>query len=117
MSHILSVIQSLYFKQRVQTVFTGPQYNQRSCFLSLALNFVIKWQVVGKYFFLVSGYLEMGSDVFSGGQDFEISMDFRTDQLNALLLFTYNTQTEDYMLVRNTDTFEMIITEYWQYYT
>lgn len=54
----------------------------------------------------------MGSDVFSGGQDFEISMDFRTDQLNALLLFTYNTQTEDYMLVRNTDTFEMIITEY-----
>lgn len=26
-------------------------------------------------------------------------MDFRTDQFNALLLFTYNTQAEDYMLV------------------
>lgn len=26
-------------------------------------------------------------------------MDFRTDQFNALLLFAYNTQTEDYMLV------------------
>ncbi|XP_039982949.1 usherin [Xiphias gladius] len=49
--------------------------------------------------FLGHGYLELGSDVFSGGHDFDISMDFRTDQLNALLLFTYSTQTEDYMLV------------------
>ncbi|XP_078016774.1 usherin [Epinephelus lanceolatus] len=49
--------------------------------------------------FLGHGYLEMGRDVFSGGQDFDISMDFRTDQLNALLLFTYSTETEDYMLV------------------
>ncbi|XP_070842368.1 usherin [Chaetodon trifascialis] len=49
--------------------------------------------------FLGHGYLEMDRDIFSGGQDFDISMDFRTDQLNALLLFTYNTQTEDYMLV------------------
>ncbi|XP_070688414.1 usherin [Pempheris klunzingeri] len=54
--------------------------------------------VVGAHF-LGHGYLEMGKDVFDGGQDFDISMDFRTDQLNALLLFTYNTQTEDYMLV------------------
>lgn len=51
----------------------------------------------------------MDRDVFSGGQDFDISMDFRTDQLNALLLFTYNTQTEDYMLVRNTDTFQILV--------
>lgn len=51
----------------------------------------------------------MGRDVFGGGQDFDISMDFRTDQLNALLLFTYNTQTEDYMLVRSTGTFKMIV--------
>ncbi|XP_030271338.1 usherin [Sparus aurata] len=49
--------------------------------------------------FLGHGNLEMDRDVFSGGRDFEISMDFRTDQLNALLLFTYNTQTDDYMLV------------------
>lgn len=48
-----------------------------------------------------SGYLELGRGVFSGGRDFDIAMDFRTDQLNALLLFTYSTQTEDYMLVRN----------------
>ncbi|XP_070762485.1 usherin [Enoplosus armatus] len=56
-------------------------------------------QTVDGAHFLGHGYLEMGRDVFSGGQDFDISMDFRTDQLNALLLFTYNTQTEDYMLV------------------
>ncbi|XP_074522167.1 usherin [Halichoeres trimaculatus] len=49
--------------------------------------------------FLGHGYLEISKEVFNGGQDFEISLDFRTDQLNALLLFTYNTQTEDYMLV------------------
>ncbi|KAM7406312.1 hypothetical protein PAMP_000697 [Pampus punctatissimus] len=49
--------------------------------------------------FLGHGYLELSRHVFSGGEDFDISMDFRTDQLNALLLFTYNTQTEDYMLV------------------
>lgn len=41
----------------------------------------------------------MDSDLFNGGQGFDISMDFRTDQLNALLLFTYSTQTGDYMLV------------------
>ncbi|TDH17235.1 hypothetical protein EPR50_G00006290 [Perca flavescens] len=56
-------------------------------------------QTVDGAHFLGHGYLEMGKDVFSGGQDFDISMDFRTDQLNALLIFTYNTQTEDYMLV------------------
>ncbi|XP_029001116.1 usherin isoform X2 [Betta splendens] len=49
--------------------------------------------------FLGHGYLELSRHVFSGGQDFDISMDFRTDQLNALLLFSYNMQTEDYMLV------------------
>ncbi|KAM6942982.1 usherin [Xenentodon cancila] len=49
--------------------------------------------------FLGHGYLELDTGVFSGGQDFDISMDFRTDQLNALLLFSYNTQTQDYMLV------------------
>lgn len=56
-----------------------------------------------------SGYLEISEAVFTGGQDFEISMDFRTDQLNALLLFTYNTQAEDYMLVRSAATFQPII--------
>ncbi|AWP01780.1 putative usherin-like [Scophthalmus maximus] len=56
-------------------------------------------QTVDGAHFLGHGYLELGKDVFGGGQDFDISMDFRTDQLNALLLFTYNTQTEDYMLV------------------
>lgn len=45
------------------------------------------------------GFLELESNVFHGGRDFEISLDFRTDQFNALLLFTYNTHTEDYMLV------------------
>ncbi|XP_061735051.1 usherin isoform X2 [Nerophis ophidion] len=49
--------------------------------------------------FLGHGYLELSRDVFSGGKVFDISMEFRTDQLNALLLFSYNTQTDDYMLV------------------
>ncbi|XP_051920397.1 usherin isoform X1 [Hippocampus zosterae] len=49
--------------------------------------------------FLGHGYLELNKDVFSGGTEFNISMEFRTDQLNALLLFTYNTETRDYMLV------------------
>ncbi|XP_077419247.1 usherin isoform X1 [Vanacampus margaritifer] len=49
--------------------------------------------------FLGHGYLELNGDVFSGGKDFDISVEFRTDQLNALLLFTYNTQTDDYILV------------------
>ncbi|XP_061132682.1 usherin [Syngnathus typhle] len=49
--------------------------------------------------FLGHGYLELNRDVFSGGKDFDISMEFRTDQLNALLLFTYNTKRDDYMLV------------------
>lgn len=49
---------------------------------------------------MLSGYLELSPHVFSGGQDFKISMELRTDQLNALLLFTYHTQSEDYMLVR-----------------
>lgn len=47
-----------------------------------------------------TGYLELATGVFNGGQDFEMSLDFRTDQLSALLLFTYNTKKEDYMLVR-----------------
>ncbi|XP_061670381.1 usherin isoform X4 [Syngnathoides biaculeatus] len=49
--------------------------------------------------FLGHGYLELNRDVFRGGKDFDISMEFRTDQLNSLLLFAYNTQTDDYMLV------------------
>nr|XP_046239587.1 usherin [Scatophagus argus] len=56
-------------------------------------------QTVDGAHFLGHGYLEMSRDVFSGGRDFDISMGFRTDQLNALLLFTYSTQTTDYMLV------------------
>ncbi|XP_008295345.1 usherin-like, partial [Stegastes partitus] len=56
-------------------------------------------QTVDGAHFLGHGYLELDASVFGGGQDFDISMDFRTDQLSALLLFTYNTQAEDYMLV------------------
>lgn len=47
-----------------------------------------------------SGYLEIDRNVFKGGEDFEISIEFRTDQLNSLLIFTYNKYTEDFMLVR-----------------
>ncbi|KAF6731117.1 Usherin, partial [Oryzias melastigma] len=56
-------------------------------------------ETVDGAYFLGHGYLELSPHVFSGGQDFKISMELRTDQLNALLLFTYHTQSEDYMLV------------------
>uniref|UniRef100_A0A3B5QN66 Usherin n=1 Tax=Xiphophorus maculatus TaxID=8083 RepID=A0A3B5QN66_XIPMA len=56
-------------------------------------------QTVKGVHFLGDGYLELDTGVFSGGRNFDILMDFRTDQLSALLLFAYSTQTEDYMLV------------------
>uniref|UniRef100_A0A3P9BUF9 Usherin n=1 Tax=Maylandia zebra TaxID=106582 RepID=A0A3P9BUF9_9CICH len=64
-------------------------------------------QTVDGAHFLGHGYLELDSGVFTGGQIFDISMDFRTDQLNALLLFTYNTQTEDFMLVKAETCFKL----------
>uniref|UniRef100_A0A667ZN39 Usherin n=1 Tax=Myripristis murdjan TaxID=586833 RepID=A0A667ZN39_9TELE len=56
-------------------------------------------QTVDGAHFLGQGYLELSRDVFSGGESFDISMEFRTDQLSAVLLFTYNTHSKDYMLV------------------
>uniref|UniRef100_A0A8B9SU76 Usherin n=1 Tax=Anas platyrhynchos TaxID=8839 RepID=A0A8B9SU76_ANAPL len=49
--------------------------------------------------FLGKGFLELHSDVFSGGQEFEISFKFRTDQLNGLLLFVYNKDGTDYLAI------------------
>ena len=95
--------------KKAQNVLTCSSQSKKLLSFFIALRLVIKWYVVGNSFLLVSGYLEIGRDVFSGGQDFDISMDFRTDQLNALLLFTYNTQTEDYMLVRSRDRFKIVI--------
>lgn len=80
-----------------------PIKKKKLAFSFFSLESVVKWHIVGNYFPLVSGYLELARKVFSGGQDFHISMDFRTDQLNALLFFSYNTQTEDYILVRSRD--------------
>ncbi|CAL8351742.1 unnamed protein product [Merluccius merluccius] len=48
--------------------------------------------------FLGHGYLELDSDVFSGGKTFDITMEFRTDQLNAILIFTYSNESDDFML-------------------
>ncbi|XP_048212729.1 usherin [Perognathus longimembris pacificus] len=47
--------------------------------------------------FLGSGFLELHSNIFHGGIEFEISLKFRTDQLNGLLLFIYNEDGSDYM--------------------
>ncbi|KAM4814939.1 usherin-like, partial [Thomomys bottae] len=47
--------------------------------------------------FLGSGFLELHSNTFRGGTEFEISLNFRTDQFNGLLLFTYNKDGSDYM--------------------
>ncbi|KAJ3593676.1 hypothetical protein NHX12_006010, partial [Muraenolepis orangiensis] len=41
--------------------------------------------------FLGLGYLELDGDVFGGGEEFRIAMEFRSDQLNAVLMFTYST--------------------------
>ncbi|KAL2098580.1 hypothetical protein ACEWY4_005060 [Coilia grayii] len=48
--------------------------------------------------FLGQGYLELKREIFSGGQDFQISFEFKTDQLNAMLLFAYDTDGEDYIM-------------------
>ena len=48
---------------------------------------------------MVSGYLELNSDVLRGGENFEVTMEFRTDQVNALMLFTYSTLSDDFILV------------------
>ncbi|KAG7266037.1 hypothetical protein CRUP_020339 [Coryphaenoides rupestris] len=40
--------------------------------------------------FLGHGYLELDGSIFSGGRNFDITMEFRTDQLNAILVFTYS---------------------------
>uniref|UniRef100_A0A4W4GYM7 Usher syndrome 2A (autosomal recessive, mild) n=1 Tax=Electrophorus electricus TaxID=8005 RepID=A0A4W4GYM7_ELEEL len=50
-------------------------------------------------YFLGHGFLKLEPEVFIGGEDFEISFEFRTDQLNALLLFAYDSQGADYVLV------------------
>eukprot|EP00062_Callorhinchus_milii_P018719 gi/632972566/ref/XP_007902721.1/ PREDICTED: usherin [Callorhinchus milii] len=47
--------------------------------------------------FLGQGYLELFSGVFSGGKQFEISFELRTDQLNGLLLFAYNKGRKTYL--------------------
>ncbi|XP_040841245.1 usherin [Ochotona curzoniae] len=47
--------------------------------------------------FLGTGYLELYPNMFNGGTDFEISFKFRTDQLNGLLLFAYNTDGPDFL--------------------
>ena len=49
----------------------------------------------------VPGYLELDGGVFSGGRSFDITLAFRTDQLNAILLFTYSHQADDFMLVNS----------------
>ncbi|KAG9484595.1 hypothetical protein GDO78_010137 [Eleutherodactylus coqui] len=50
--------------------------------------------------FLGFGFLELPPSVFPGGTDIEISFTFITDQLRGLLLFIYNTDGPDYILVQ-----------------
>ncbi|XP_036133319.1 usherin [Molossus molossus] len=49
--------------------------------------------------FLGRGFLELDPRVFPGGLDLEISLTFRTDQLNGLLLFAYNQDGPDFLAV------------------
>ncbi|MFT7813012.1 usherin [Arapaima gigas] len=50
--------------------------------------------------FLGQGFLQLQPTVFSGGENFEISFEFKTDQLSALLLFAYDTEGGDYILAK-----------------
>lgn len=45
------------------------------------------------------GFLELRPYMFSAGDSFEVSFEFKTDQLNALLLFASDTEGDDYILV------------------
>ncbi|KAI5940642.1 Usherin [Manis javanica] len=47
--------------------------------------------------FLGTGFLELAPYVFHAGMDFEISLTFRTDRLNGLLLFIYNKDGPDFL--------------------
>ncbi|XP_070813494.1 usherin [Pituophis catenifer annectens] len=49
--------------------------------------------------FLGKGFLELHSNIFRGGMDFEISFMFKTDQFSGLLLFIYNKDGPDYIAV------------------
>ncbi|XP_056424309.1 usherin isoform X1 [Hyla sarda] len=50
--------------------------------------------------FLGFGFLELDASVFPGHTENEISFRFKTDQLRGLLLFIYNTDGPDYILVQ-----------------
>ncbi|XP_062863133.1 usherin [Trichomycterus rosablanca] len=49
-------------------------------------------------YFLGHGFLKLKQETFSGGDDFEITFEFKTDQLNALLLFAHDVNGQDYIL-------------------
>jgi len=61
----------------------------------LILNFPYKSIIL----FLYSGFLKVKPEIFTGGDYFEISFEFKTDQLNALLLFAYDVDGKDFILV------------------
>lgn len=46
-----------------------------------------------------SGFLKIKPEILTGGNYFEISFEFKTDQLNALLLFAYDIDGKDFILV------------------
>uniref|UniRef100_A0A8C1J3X3 Usherin n=1 Tax=Cyprinus carpio TaxID=7962 RepID=A0A8C1J3X3_CYPCA len=50
-------------------------------------------------YFLGHGFLKVKPEIFTGGDYFEISFDFKTDQLNAMLLFAYDIEGKDFILV------------------
>ncbi|TRY59648.1 hypothetical protein DNTS_027391, partial [Danionella cerebrum] len=49
-------------------------------------------------YFLGHGFLKLKPGFLVGGDYFEISFEFKTDQLNALLLFAYDTRGKDFIL-------------------
>ncbi|KAM3930149.1 usherin [Leptodactylus fuscus] len=64
-----------------------------------------KWEgcpesVVDGAHFLGFGFLELDSSVFPDAGDIDISFMFKTDQLRGLLLFVYNIDGPDYILVQ-----------------
>ncbi|GAB0187409.1 usherin [Grus japonensis] len=75
----------------------GKEYNDNSWHQIIATRIQALGNITvdGQY----TGFLELHSGVFSGGLEFEISFQFRTDQLNGLLLFVYNKDGPDYLAI------------------
>lgn len=65
----------------------------------MGAHFEVNYTFNIRFSFLCLGFLKIKPEIFAGGDYFEISFEFKTDQLNALLLFAYDVRGKDFILV------------------